>query len=281
MSLLDRIRECNSFDLSKFRPFKVGDARVGWIRHAFAGRLADFHKVFAVGKEDVALLPELDDYEARSAAIAEVVAALAEKGDIQPLRNELYGAAPGFEDDPLFAIDRAAVSYFGIGARGLHMNGYVRTDEGLKMWIGRRAEHRQNYPGMLDQMVAGGQPLGLTIAENLRKEAHEEASIPDELIDQAVPVGAITYCCEGEGGIKPDIQYCYDLELPAGFEPENRDGEISEFELWSIERVTEVVATSQRFKFNCNLVVIDFLVRHGFLAPDDEDYVAIVTGLHQ
>lgn len=281
MSLLDRIRDCNSFDLSKFRPFKVGDRRIGWIRHAFAGRLADFHKVFAIGKEDVALLPDLADYDARSAAIAEVVATLAEKGDIPALRNELYGAAEGFADEPLFAIDRAAVSYFGIGARGLHLNGYVRTDEGLKMWVGRRAEHRQLYPGMLDQMVAGGQPLGLTIAENLRKEAQEEASIPEELIDKAVPVGAITYCCEGEGGIKPDIQYCFDLEVSADFEPKNRDGEISEFELWSIDRVAEVVASSQRFKFNCNLVIIDFLVRHGFLAPDDPDYVAIVRGLRQ
>ncbi len=213
--------------------------------------------------------------------MATVVEALVDKGDIPALRDELYGAAAGFDQEPLFAIDRAAVSYFGIGARGLHLNGYVRTDDGLKMWIGRRAEHRQNYPGMLDQMVAGGQPLGLTIAENLKKEAHEEASIPDELIARAVPVGAITYCCEGEGGIKPDIQYCFDLEVPADFEPKNRDGEISEFELWSIERVAEVVATSQRFKFNCNLVVIDFLVRHGLIAPDDADYVAIVKGLRQ
>jgi 8-oxo-dGTP pyrophosphatase MutT (NUDIX family) len=281
MSFLDRIRECNSYDLSKFRPFKVGEARIGWIRHGFAGRLADFHKVFAVGKEDVALVPELDGYEARSAAIAEVVETLSEKGDIPALRDELYGAVETFGDEPLFAIDRAAVSYFGLGAQGLHLNGYVRTEDGLKMWIGRRAEHRINYPGMLDQMVAGGQPLGLTIAENLRKEAHEEASIPDEVIAQAIPVGAITYCCEGEGGIKPDIQYCFDLELPEDFEPKNRDGEISEFELWSIERVAEVVATSQRFKFNCNLVVIDFLIRHGLIAPDDEDYVAIVRGLRQ
>jgi 8-oxo-dGTP pyrophosphatase MutT (NUDIX family) len=281
MSLLDRIRECNSYDLSKFRPFRVGEAQVGWIRHAFAGRLADFPKVFAIGKEDVALLPALDSYEARSEAMATVVEALVEKGDVPALRHELYGAAPGFEREPLFALDRTAVSYFGIGARGLHLNGYVRSDGGLKMWIGRRAEHRQNYPGMLDQMVAGGQPLGLTIAENLKKEAHEEASIPDDLIKQAMPVGAITYCCEGEGGLKPDVQYCFDLELPADFEPKNRDGEIAEFELWSIDRVAEVVATSQRFKFNCNLVIIDFLVRHGQIVPDDADYLAIVRGLRQ
>lgn len=36
------------------------------------------------------------------------------------------------------------------------------------------------------------------------------------------------------------------------------------------------------FKFNVNLVIIDFLIRHGLLRPDDEpDYVAIVHGLRR
>jgi hypothetical protein len=35
------------------------------------------------------------------------------------------------------------------------------------------------------------------------------------------------------------------------------------------------------FKFNVALVLIDFLIRHGFLTPEDEaDYPALVTGLH-
>ena len=35
------------------------------------------------------------------------------------------------------------------------------------------------------------------------------------------------------------------------------------------------------FKFNCNLVIIDFLVRHGFITPEEPDYMAIVAGLRQ
>ena len=34
------------------------------------------------------------------------------------------------------------------------------------------------------------------------------------------------------------------------------------------------------FKFNCALVVNDFLVRHGLIVPDHPDYVALLRGLH-
>jgi hypothetical protein len=35
------------------------------------------------------------------------------------------------------------------------------------------------------------------------------------------------------------------------------------------------------FKFNVALVLIDFMIRHGFLRPDDEpDYLALIEGLH-
>jgi hypothetical protein len=40
------------------------------------------------------------------------------------------------------------------------------------------------------------------------------------------------------------------------------------------------VEAGDDFKFNCALVVIDFLIRHGLIAPDHPDYVALVRGLH-
>ena len=76
------------------------------------------------------------------------------------------------------------------------------------------------------------------------------------------------------------MQFCFDLELPSNFVPRNTDGEIESFALWPIERVAETVAETREFKDNCNLVIIDFLIRHGFIPPDDPDYVALVRGLH-
>ena len=33
------------------------------------------------------------------------------------------------------------------------------------------------------------------------------------------------------------------------------------------------------FKLNCNLTIIDFLVRHGFITPEEPDYLEILAGL--
>jgi hypothetical protein len=34
------------------------------------------------------------------------------------------------------------------------------------------------------------------------------------------------------------------------------------------------------FKYNCNLVVIDWLIRTGRIDPDHPDYLELCTGLH-
>ena len=148
------------------------------------------------------------------------------------------------------------------------------------MWVARRALDKPTFPGMLDNMVAGGQPIGIGLRENLIKECQEEANIPAELSRQAESVGVISYVSETPEGMKPDIQFVYDLELPATFEPTNTDGEVEEFHLWPIEKVMDVVSQTAEFKFNCSLVIIHFLIRRGLISPEDPDYLDIVLGLH-
>ena len=74
---------------------------------------------------------------------------------------------------------------------------------------------------------------------------------------------------------------CFDLELPEDFTPRANDGEVESFELWPVQRVVETVRDTTDFKYNCNLVLIDFFVRHGLLAADDRDFFEIVAGLRQ
>lgn len=44
-------------------------------------------------------------------------------------------------------------------------------------------------------------------------------------------------------------------------------------------RLIEEVAHGDRFKDNCNLVIIDFFFRHGLVAPDTPGYLELLTGL--
>lgn len=48
-----------------------------------------------------------------------------------------------------------------------------------------------------------------------------------------------------------------------------------------IARVVDIISSSDYFKDNCNLVIIDFLVRHGVLTPENPGYPQLVAGLRQ
>jgi 8-oxo-dGTP pyrophosphatase MutT (NUDIX family) len=128
-------------------------------------------------------------------------------------------------------------------------------------------------------MIAGGLHHGISLSENLAKECGEEAAIPADLCSQAIPVGYISYRTETPEGFKPDVMYCYDLELPPDFVPQCQDGEVEEFYLWPLEKVAALVRDTDAFKKNCNLVIIDFLIRRGFISPGHPDYLEIIASL--
>jgi isopentenyldiphosphate isomerase len=279
MSFLERIADCNTYDLARFLPFRVAKQALGWVRRDFMPLLAEFADVFVVDEAGVTLHPRLDSFAARSDAVAPVLRTLASRGVIVGWRDELYPATTSFRADPALQLERAATAYFGLRTFGVHMNGFVRKRDGIHLWVPRRARTKPTYPGQLDNTVAGGQPIGLGLADNLVKECKEEANIPAALARRARPVGVITYCAEVAEGLQPDAQFCFDLELPEDFVPSNTDGEIDEFLLWPIDRVAEVVCNTREFKPNCSLVIMQFLMRQGILPPDHPDYVAIAQGL--
>jgi hypothetical protein len=69
--------------------------------------------------------------------------------------------------------------------------------------------------------------------------------------------------------------------MPVEFLPKNRDGEIVEFTLVPADSVIERVRTTRDFKFNVNLVILDFALRHGLLRAEDPEYLDVASGLHR
>lgn len=282
MSFLDRIRACNVVDLSRYRPFRAMGAMVGLVRDDIVEILSGFPEVFPVSRAAVELHPSLGSAEERTEAVDGVLRKLRDAGVVGHWRDEPYPVTSGFGQPTLFTMERAAVPLFGVLAYGLHVNGFVReAGDGMRMWIGRRAYDRPLEPGKLDQMVAGGQPAGLTLAQNLVKECAEEADIPPDLAITAIPVGAISYILERPEGLRRDVLFNYDLELPADFQPVNTDGEIAEFMLMEMDEVVALVRDTDQFKFNCSSVAIDFLIRHGLIPPEHSEYLDLLKGLHR
>lgn len=281
MSLLDRVRECARFEPARYLPFRVDGKRLGCIERRLVETLRAFENVFSVFADGVDLASDLVGFEDRTRAVAGVLEALRNEGLIAGWRDEPYPVAATFSSPPLFVVERAAVPLLGVKGYGVHVNGYVVDGSAVKMWVGRRSLTKPTGPGKLDQVVAGGQPAGISLADNLIKECAEEAAIPAAIAARAVPVGTVSYLTERPEGLRDDVLFNYDLELPSDFQPINADGEVAEFYLWPMERVIETLERSDEFKFNSGLVVIDFLVRRGYVGPEWPDYVDIVGGLHR
>jgi 8-oxo-dGTP pyrophosphatase MutT (NUDIX family) len=280
MSFMQHIRRCNNFRPDEFVPLMVDNLLTGRVRPVFAAQLLAYPDVFqGDASRGVCLNSAITGFDERSAALAAVVEGLASQGIVQAPLGEAYPVTRGTREQAIFLVDREAASWFGFRAFGQHLNGYVRRGEELLMWVGKRSSDRRIFPGRLDQLVAGGLPHGISLADNLARECYEEAGIGAGLAARAQFAGSVTYFAQTEKGAKPDELFCYDLELPQEFEPRCTDGEVEAFFLMPVAEVMEIVRTSMDFKPNCSLVVLDFLLRHDLLDASHAEYASLKRGL--
>ena len=239
------VAACNTAVLPGHRlPFHVDGAHVGWVTPPFAAALQVHGATLDV----------------LAAALPGLARTLSDSG-AYPWRNEAFDVR-AFPDGPaLTTIDRGALPSFGIGAVGVHLNAMVEREDGLWLWVARRAADKRLDPSKLDHLVAGGVPAGFTPWDALLKEAEEEAGLPPALLTPARHVGTIDYAMDRPEGLRRDRLHCYDVMLPDSFVPEARDGEVAGFELWRLADVVDTVRDTDDFKFNVNLVLIDLLRR--------------------
>jgi 8-oxo-dGTP pyrophosphatase MutT (NUDIX family) len=224
--------------------------------------------------------------ESRTEAVATVTEKLRETGFVTGWRDELFPAADTFYNDPMFLIERSAINVLGLLEYGVHINGLVQesTLDEPKMWIGRRSATKSKFPGMLDHLVAGGQPAGLTLMENVIKECEEEAGVPEDLVRAgAHAVGAISYESwePKTDKVSRVVLFNYDLYLPPSFVPKPVDGEVEEFFLWTIDQVKDSTRPDfhDPIKPNCYVVIIDYLLRKGYISPQVDGYLDILKEL--
>jgi hypothetical protein len=279
LSLIDRLDECARFSPHTYRPFVIDGLQVGRVRHEFARMLRAYPDVFDCRDDAVGLAASLRTPESRTAAVAGVLEGLRDQGMFAGWRGEHYPVSESYYAAPLLTIERAAVPSFGTMGYGVHLNGFVRQSDGLHMWIGKRSMQKQTGPGKLDQMVAGGLPVGIAVRENLLKECGEEAGMSLQLARTAVPVGTVSYLTERKEGLRHDVLFNYDIALPTDFKPTPTDGEVDDFFLWPISDVLQRIRETEDFKFNAALVIIDFAVRHGVLTPDDPEYIVVTEAI--
>ncbi|CAI4034540.1 hypothetical protein SMKI_10G3330 [Saccharomyces mikatae IFO 1815] len=208
-------------------------------------------------------------------------------------RNEKY--AIWVNREPYVLIERAMAGVLGIITYGIHINGYVLDPKSKKIqfWVPRRSATKQTWPLMLDNIIAGGVGYPYGIYETVLKESMEEANLEKHIIEDNIKAaGAISYLYftgdisvtkfdKESDFIVGEVQYVYDLQLNKDIVPKPNDGEVENFNLFSLQETINALKNKE-FKPNCALVTVSFLVRHGYITPENEpNYLELITRMHR
>ncbi|SCU91854.1 LAFA_0F06260g1_1 [Lachancea sp. 'fantastica'] len=198
---------------------------------------------------------------------------------------------------PYVLVERALSGLLGIVTYGIHVNGFVRDPETgeIKIWVPRRSATKSTWPSMLDNVIAGGLGYPYGIYETMIKESQEEANLSKDLVESHIKsVGAVSYFYfqnETPNGVQKfdtisslitgEVEYLFDLELPLGVTPRPNDDEVESFKLLSLQETIDALRSGQ-FKPNCALVMLDFLIRQGYIHSENEpNYLEIISRIHR
>ncbi|CAJ0545799.1 Ff.00g092720.m01.CDS01 [Fusarium sp. VM40] len=217
-----------------------------------------------------------------------------------------------------FSIPLPVRGLLGVVTVGVHLNVYRVKQEGGKevidcIWVSHRATGPDfSYPGMLDQIVAGGvdcrDEIGGRLApcKTLIREAREEAGFTINLENRQVfcsddvgnttllgiveRVSEVTFydCKDSSAGdlnknhLEPGLRIVYDLKIiEPSFDPQGKEPGIERFEAMDVPQVIESLK-ADRWKPNCGLVMLDFMVRHGLITKaNDSRFNDIKRDLHR
>ncbi len=314
--LLDRIKHNDRAGIAADNalPFLVGNSTssntqtpMGLVLPQAANEFSKFPSYFSVTNEEVRLLDQShwsvgqasEDWlvTKRSKALQEVLESIREKDSIPALRgwrDEDFAVRESFHAPPKLIVERAAAVLFGVPAYGVFVNGYTCEDSSstspTHLWIGTRSPTKQTWPSRWDSLAAGGLAARMLPKQAMINECIEEAGIDPVCLEENLKaVSAISYTGFNDDGwgLKRDVLFCFDLQLPHDFVPCAVDGEMESFEKVPIETLLELLAepickeddSDNRWKPNVGVVLIDFLLRHGFLDADDPHYLELIGAL--
>lgn len=247
-------------------PFTIDGRRVGSVAAAHRLALAPFAGfggALALADDGVALRVPAPE---RDAAFAALNAALRAQGLIVAWRDETYPVVDPATQQELARFERAAARFWGTLTFGAHATGWVAGADGrpARLWIAQRSLTKPTDPGLFDNLVGGGVPAGQTPDEALVREGFEEAGLAPAQMAGARRAGVLRLERDLPEGLQHEWLHSYDLELPAGVEPANQDGEVAAFRCLPVADAL-ALAAGPTMTVDAALVTLDFALRHGLV----------------
>lgn len=215
-----------------FKPLELLGRRIGWLAPGHDDALLQHLPLCQ--KVPQGLRWHADDLRPveRSKLLARAAHKLHAAGLLSGWRHELYSywgeipMAPSPSEAEWFRMERCAFRFFGLRSHAVHINGFCADG---RIWCGTRALSKATDPGRLDNLAAGGLPVGESPVDRAVRELYEEAGIPAEVARQVRPADSLLTRQRENEGWHDEQLWVYNLLLPAGLEPCNQDGEVSHF----------------------------------------------------
>lgn len=236
---------------------------VGWVRPAVADALLALD-AGRIRRDAAGLhLQAGSDCASRSPILQAWAEALRAAGVLVNWRDE---AMQLDHDDGIFlTLERAAFRTLGLRTPSVHMNGWVASPDGARLWVARRSAHKFVDPGRLDNLVGGGLAAGESLVTGLAREAWEEAGLRFRRVP---PVADWLHIHRRiEEGVQEERIAVHDAWLPAHFRACNQDGEVADASLMPLPEVLPLLLAG-RFTWDAGLVVLSGLLRQRHFGSD-------------
>ena len=140
-------------------------------------------------------------------------------------------AVRGPQGQVLGTVERGVVRPLGIATHAVHLAG--RSPDG-RHWVQQRALTKATDPGLWDTLMGGMVPACDTLEQALERETWEEAGLRISQLEALAHGGQVTTRGPSEqhrSGYVVETVDWYRCVVPAGVEPRNQDGEVSQFQL--------------------------------------------------
>lgn len=292
-----KVDNLSETDIYKYYNFKSHDGKVtlGYITEKSADHFKQEESFLVDEKEKtISLAAYFDTIEKRNSLFRDLGLRWRRKPELSEIvdkgwRNELY-TVYNPTHIPYFHVERSMTPLLGVITYGIHVNAYVpaeKTTNGkIKVWTPRRAANKPTYPGMLDNTVGGGLGYPHGIEETVIKECYEEAGLASSFVKRNVrSAGVVQYFHKpnDDYSVQPEVEYVFDLLLHGEDEIklQSVDGEAEEFRLMDVDEILFRLENSE-FKPNCGMIILDFLIRHGHVTPENEcNYIEMLTRSHR
>ena len=251
------MKKINTFDLSAYTPIRFDNKNIGWLNNKIISTSSlTINNGYIKFSELIGFIKYLE----KSDSTTEICPVFSFPS-LKP--KKVFSETAKFCEKKIFIIKRNFLSLFGFPSYGVHCNIWKKKKDKLVIYFAKRSKKLSSFPGFVDNSVAGGQPINLSILENLKKEAHEEAGINSRYLKKIQRGNVVSYFHNNNNNFVSAVIFNYHLNKADELELKNIDGEVESFFSLTLENVYKLLENNQ-LKPNCIIPILDFILLNDY-----------------